>query len=111
MLREIFRIGKNVYVKNLIIQAEDLYLQIAERDFFDVMMKNMKELKDIQNGVVQEVQSKYKKKKKPEEIIEIVEITIEILEQFMEYEPLHFKNYCSSEGETVSKYPTVEFLL
>lgn len=29
----------------------------------------------------------------------------------MEYEPLHFKNYCSSEGEIVSKYPTIEFLL
>lgn len=29
----------------------------------------------------------------------------------MEYEPLHFKNYCVSETEVVSKYPTITFLL
>jgi hypothetical protein len=42
---------------------------------------------------------------------ECVEISIEVLEQFMEYEPLHFKNYCISESETCSKYPTVAFLI
>jgi hypothetical protein len=27
------------------LQAEDFYLHIAERDFFDIVIKNMKELK------------------------------------------------------------------
>lgn len=41
LLREIFRIGKN-------ISAENFYLHLAERDYFDIMIRNMKDLQQQQ---------------------------------------------------------------
>jgi hypothetical protein len=52
-----------------------------------------------------------KKKKKPEELEQIIQACLEVLEQYMEHEPQHLRNFCMSEGEKVAKYPTCEFLL
>jgi hypothetical protein len=68
----------------------EIYLQIAERDFFEIFVRNMKE----HLGLEVPLQGKSKRKRKPEEIEEIVYASIEIVEQFMEFEPLHFRNYC-----------------
>ena len=71
-------------------------------------MKDLKELSekktesDSQQPPVEQpkpstgTSNKLKKKRKPEDIYTCVEISIEILEQFMEFEPLHFKNFCVS---------------
>lgn len=48
LLREIFRIGKNIYVSLYLYKANDIYTNIAEKDFFDIMMRNVKELTALQ---------------------------------------------------------------
>lgn len=55
--------------------------------------------------------SKSKKKRRPEEIEEIVIICGEIIDQFMEFEGNHFRNYCLGENEGLTKNSTLEFLL
>lgn len=75
------------------------------------MIRNMKDLKELsekksesdsQQPPVEQPKpssapnNKLKKKRRPEDIAPCVEISIEILEQFMEFEPLHFKNFCVS---------------
>jgi hypothetical protein len=57
----------------LLTKADDFYLHLAERDYFDIMIRNMRELKEIQQQqqqTVTETQSANnagvkKKKKKP----------------------------------------------
>lgn len=81
----------------------EVYQQIADRDTFDIFVKNLRELLLPDPAK--------KKKKKPEELEQIVQACLEILEQYMEHEPQQLRNYCTSEGEKVAKYPTCEFLL
>jgi len=70
----------------------EIYKEIAERDTFDIFVRNLREL------LLPETIINKKKKKKPEEIEQIVTACLEILEQYMEHEPVYLRNYCISEG-------------
>jgi hypothetical protein len=83
----------------------EIYREIAERDTFDIFVRNLREF------LIPETTLNKKKKKKPEDMEQIVLACLEVLEQYMEHEPSHLRNYCISEGEKVAKYPTCEFLL
>jgi hypothetical protein len=88
----------------------EIYQQIAERDTFDIFIRNLRDLltpQDIQPANP----TTRKKKRKPEELEQIVQVCLEVLEQYMEHEPQHLRNFLASEGEKVAKYPSCEFLL
>ncbi len=71
----------------------EIYKEIAERDTFDIFLKNFKEL--LIPGEQNQTTSA-QKKKKPEELEEIVHASLEIIDQFMEHEPQHIRSYLSS---------------
>lgn len=79
----------------------EIYQQIADKDTFEIFIRNFKEYLVPDTTTVQK-----KKKKKPEEQEQIVQACLEILEQYMEHEPQHLRNFCMSEGEKVAKFPT-----
>ena len=74
----------------------EIYQQIADKDTFDIFMKNIKEMLTPQSEGQQSSTSNKKKKKKPQEIEEIVEACLEIIEQYMDHEPQHLRNYLTS---------------
>lgn len=89
----------------------EIYQQIAERDTFDIFFRNFRDFLAPQELPSPAPPAARKKKRKPEEVEQIVQVCLEILEQYMEHEPQHLRNYLSSEGERVAKYPSCEFLL
>lgn len=83
------------------MKMPEIYQQIADKDTFEIFIRNFKEYLVPDTTAVQK-----KKKKKPEELEQIVQACLEILEQYMEHEPQHLRNFCMSEGEKVAKFPT-----
>lgn len=57
----------------------EIYQQIADKDTFEIFIRNLKEY------LIPEANLTKKKKKKPEELEQIVQSCLEILEQYMEH--------------------------
>ena len=71
----------------------EVYQYISERDTFEIFFRNIKEM--LQPS--EQMATTKKRKRNPEELTTIVDTVMEIVEQYMEYEPNHLRNYLLSE--------------
>ena len=76
------------------MKMPEIYQQIAEKDTFEIVIRNLKEFLVPDATTTTNVQKK--KKKRPEDLEQIVQACLEILEQYMEHEPQHLRNFCMS---------------